>query len=326
MENKAHALAAGLFVVALTALLLFLGAWLTRDSGQRDVFEISTRETVTGLQEQAPVRYRGVDVGKVTRIGFDPKAQGNVLVRLEVTHGAPVTRETFATLSFQGVTGLAFVQLDDNGQPAPLLQPNDEAPPRIPLRPGLIAKLTDKGEKILDQVEQITARVNTLLDEKNQKGLTGAVDNVAQAAANVSKLSANLDTILTAQFGPQSVDIPSLVKRTDATMASLRNTSEEARMAVHQIGVTAQRLNEKGGPIDRLAAGSQALSHAADSFNAATLPRINRATEDTSRAVRQLSRTVNGINDNPQSLIFGTGRIDPGPGEGGFVAPTGGSQ
>lgn len=326
MENKAHALAAGLFVVALTALLLVLGAWLTRDSGQRDLFEISTRETITGLQEQAPVRYRGVDVGKVTHIGFDPKAQGNVLVRLEVAHGAPVTRETFATLSFQGVTGLAFVQLDDNGQPAPLLQPNDEAPPRIPLRPGLIAKLTDKGEKILDQVEQITARVNTLLDEKNQKGLTSAVDNVAQAAANVGKLSANLDTILNAQFGPQSVDIPSLVKRTDATMASLRNTSEEARLAVHQIGITAGRLNEKGGPIDRLATGAQALSHAADSFNAATLPRINRATEDTSRAVRQLSRTVNGINDNPQSLIFGTGRIDPGPGENGFVAPAGGSQ
>ena len=326
MENKAHALAAGLFVVALTALLLFLGAWLTRDSGERDVFEISTREAVTGLQEQAPVRYRGVDVGKVTRIGFDPKAQGNVLVRLEIAHGAPVSRNTFATLSFTGVTGLAFVQLDDNGQPAPLLQPNDEVPPRIPLRPGLIAKLTDKGEKILDQVEQITVRVNTLLDDKNQKGLTGAVDNVAQAAASISKLSTNLDSILTAQFGPHNVDIPSLVKRTDATMASLRNTSEEARAVVHQIGITAERLNEKGGPIDRLAAGTQALSHAADSFNSATLPRINRATEDTSRAVRQLSRTVNAINDNPQSLIFGTCRIDPGPGESGVVAPAGAGQ
>ena len=326
MENKAHALAAGLFVVALTALLLVLGAWLTRDSGQRDLFEISTREAVTGLQEQAPVRYRGVDVGKVTAIGFDPKVQGNVLVRLEITHGAPVSTDTFATLSFQGVTGLAFVQLDDSGKPAPLLQPNDAAPPRIPLHPGLLTKLTDKGEKILDQVEQITARVNTLLDDKNQKGLTSAVDNVAQASASIGKLSTNLDAILTAQFGPHKVDIPSLVKRTDATMASLRDTSDEARAAIHQIGLTAGRLNEKGGPVDRLAAGTQALSRAADSFSASTLPRINRATEDTSRAVRQLSRTVNGINDNPQSLIFGTGRIDPGPGESGFVAPAGASQ
>jgi phospholipid/cholesterol/gamma-HCH transport system substrate-binding protein len=321
MENKAHAFSAGLFVVAMAALLLALGAWLTRDSGERDRYEISTREAVTGLQEQAPVRYRGVEVGKVTQIGFDPKAQGNVLVRLEITRGAPITTETFATLSFQGVTGLAFVQLDDSGKPAAQLQPNDASPPRIPLRPGLLAKLTDRGEAILGQVEQITTRLNALLDDPNQKRITGAMDNIGQAAANVAALSANLNTVLDAQFGPQRVDIPSLVKRTDTALASLRDTSEEARAAIAEIGRTARRLNDTNGPIDGLANGTQALSHAADTFNAATLPRINRVTEDTSRAVRQLSRTVNGINDNPQALIFGTGRIDPGPGEPGFAAP-----
>jgi phospholipid/cholesterol/gamma-HCH transport system substrate-binding protein len=323
MENKAHALAAGIFVVALTVMLLVLGAWLTRDSGPRDAYEISTRESVTGLQEQAPVRYRGVDVGKVTRIGFDPKNQGNVLIRLEIGNGAPVSTDTFATLSFQGVTGLAFVQLDDSGKPAPLLQPNNDAPPRIPLRPGLLAKLTEKGEKILDQVEQITTRVNGLLDDKGGKGLPTAVANVSQAAADLSTLSRNVDQTLTAQFGARKVDIPSLVKRTDTALASLRDTSEETRSTIHEIGVTARRLNEKDGPIDRLSEGTQALSHAADSFNAATLPRINRVTEDTTRAVRQLSRTVNNINDNPQSLIFGSGRIEPGPGEEGFVSPGG---
>lgn len=322
MENKAHALAAGLFVVALTALLLLLGAWLSRDSGEVNVFEISTREAVTGLQQQAPVRYRGVDVGKVSAIGFDPKAQGNVLVRLDIEQGTPITTDTFATLSFQGVTGLAFVQLDDTGaKEAKLVPPNDAAPPRIPLKEGLISRLASRGEKILEQAEQITTRVNSLLGAPNQERLTGAVDNIAQAAADISKLSTNLDRTLSAQFGPERVDIPSLVKRTDGALASLRDTSEEARSTIREIGDTARRLNAKDGPLDRLAAGTEALSHAADSFNSATLPRINRVTEDTSRAVRQLSRTVNGINDNPQSLIFGTGRIEPGPGEDGFTAP-----
>ena len=323
MENKAHALVAGLFVVALTAMLLGLAAWLTRESGQRDRYQISTRESITGLQEQAPVRYRGVDVGKVTHIGFDPnpKAQGSVLVDLEVSDEAPVSTETFATLAFQGVTGLAFVQLDDSGKPAQRLKADDASPPRIPLRPGFFAKLQERGEKLLDQVEQATSRVNQLLAEPNQQKLTGALDSVSQAASNISSLSANMDRTLTAQFGPARVDIPSLVKRTDSALASLRETSEEARGAIGEIGKTARRLNERNGPIDRLAEGTEALSHAADSFNAATLPRINRVTEDTSRAVRQLSRTVNGINDNPQSLIFGSGRIEPGPGEPGFAPP-----
>jgi len=325
MENKAHALAAGLFVAALAAILLVLAAWLTRDDGRRHPYEISTRESVTGLQAQAPVRYRGVDVGKVTAIGFDPKAQGSVLVRLAIEEGTPITRDTFATLSFQGVTGLAFVQLDDNGQPAPPLPPNDAAPPRIPLRPGLLSKITVKGEAILDQVEQITSRVNSLLDAPNQQRLTGAVDNISKAAAEISALSSNLNTTLTAQLGPQRVDIPALVLRTDAALASLRNTSEEARASIREIGETARRLNAKDGPLDRLATGTEALSQAANSFNATTLPRVNRVTEDTARAVRQLSRTVNTINDNPQSLIFGGGRIDPGPGEAGF-SPLGQSR
>ena len=47
MENKAHAMAAGVFVVAITVLLVALAAWLTRDTGERDIYEISTRETVT---------------------------------------------------------------------------------------------------------------------------------------------------------------------------------------------------------------------------------------------------------------------------------------
>ncbi|AEG91372.1 MlaD family protein [Ramlibacter tataouinensis] len=318
MENKAHALAAGVFVVLVAALLLVLAAWLTRDTGERDIYEISTRETVTGLQEQAPVRYRGVDVGKVESIGFDPQAQGSVLVRLSVDSQAPVTRNTFATLSFQGVTGLAFVQLDDNGQPAPRLVRDDGEPPRIPLKPGLLASLAERGEVILEQVEQITSRLNNVLADPNQKRLTGALDNVGRAAADISTLSGTLTTVLNAQLGPDRVSIPDFVKDADAAVRSLRETSDEARGALAEVGRTAQRLNAPNGPVERLAEGTAALAQAAESFSSSTLPRINRATEDTSRAVRQLSRTVTGINDNPQSLIFGAGAVEPGPGEQGF--------
>src|SRR3954470_23874750 len=193
MENKAHALAAGIFVVAVSMLLVALAAWLTRDTGDRDLYEISTRETVTGLQAQAPVRYRGVDVGKVAEIGFDPKAQGNVLMRLEIDRGAPVTSDTFATLGFQGVTGLAFVQLDDSGKPAQRLAPKDGQPPRIPLKPGLLSKLTAKGEIILDQVESLTTRMNALMGDANQKRFVTVLDNMGAAAADASQLAKRLD-------------------------------------------------------------------------------------------------------------------------------------
>ena len=310
MENKAHAMAAGIFVVAVSVLLVALAAWLTRDTGERDLYEISTREIVTGLQEQAAVRYRGVDVGKVSAIGFDPKATGNVLMRLEIDREAPVTQDTFATLSFQGVTGLAFVQLDDTGKTAPRLKPEDGQPPRIPLKPGFLSKLAAKGEVILDQVEQLSGRMNQLLGDENQKRFSSALDSLGTAAADASQMTKRLDS--------------TVATRIDPAMASVQKGADEVSRAAADFGKTARRLNDKDGPVDRLAEGTQALSHAADSFNSATLPRINRVTEETSRAVRQLARTANTVNDNPQSLIFGSGAVDPGPGEPGFAAPGGG--
>ena len=326
MENKAHAFAAGLFVLVVTALLVALAAWLTRDTGERRIYEISSPEAVNGLQSQAPVRYRGVAVGKVTGIGFDPKAMGNVLVTLALDDSAPVTRSTYASLGFQGVTGLAFVQLDDGGKAAPPLAHNDDQPPRIPLKPSLFGKLAERGEVIIDQVEKVTVQLNKLLADDNQKRIAIALEGAAQATQNVATLSARMQVLLDAQLGPERVNVPALVKEATATMKSLQASSDKAGQAVDEVARTARRLNEKDGPIDRLAEGTQALSAAADAFNAATLPRINQATEETSRAVRRLSRAANAINDNPQSLIFGNGAANPGPGEPGFVAPQGGNR
>src|SRR3954471_14080742 len=202
MENKAHALAAGIFVVVAAALLVVLAAWLTRDTGQRDPYEISTRESISGLQPQAAVRYRGVDVGKVDGIGFDPKAQGSVLIKLEVDRQAPVTKDTFATLGYQGVTGLAFVQLDDEGHQAQRLEPQDGHPPRIPLRPGLLQKLSQKGEQLLDQADAAMQRINTLLGDANQKRLATALDNLGTAAGNVNTLSQSLNGTVQTRLDP----------------------------------------------------------------------------------------------------------------------------
>ncbi|MBC7719105.1 MAG: MCE family protein, partial [Chitinophagaceae bacterium] len=83
---------------------------------------------------------------------------------------------------------------------------------------------------------------------------------------------------------------------------------------------TAQRLNEKGGPLDKLTEGGTALAAGVESFSAATLPRLDSVAEETTRTLRQLRRTVNAVEDNPQALIFGNGPPVPGPGESGLSA------
>lgn len=344
MENKAHALAAGIFVVVVSAMLIAMAVWLTRDTGEHNLYEISSAEAVNGLQSQAAVRYRGVPVGKVMDIGFDPKATGHVLVRIALEDTAPVTASTFATLGFQGVTGLAFVQLDDSGEDKTPLATSKQSPARIPMRPSLLSRLSDQGVAILARLEQTSERVNTLLSNENQQqmmatvvGFGDSARSVQKMAERMTKLSSNLDDVLNAQLGPQRVNIPRFVDDATVTLKSLQTTAAgvdqtvvEFRKTANAFTATAEKLNAKGGAVDRmtegaaaLTQGAAALTEAGQAFNAGTLPRLNRTSDEATRAARQVNRAVSAVGDNPQSLIFGNGPITPGPGESGFVIPKG---
>lgn len=305
MENKAHALAAGAFVLAVTALLALLAIWLSIDGNERDRYEMSTGETISGLQPEAAVRFRGVPVGKVEFIGFDAKVKGNVLVRVLIDHGAPLTRSTFATVASQGITGLGFIQLDDNGMSAERLVPNDNDPPRIPLKAGGFDKLLKQSEVILNQVEQVSSRLNKLLSDENQQAVSAAITQLGEAAGSFRRVAKGLE--------PTVAGLPALSRDAHATLKSVQAASDE-------VGLSARRLNEKGGPLDRLAEGGTALAAGAQTFSAGTLPKLGETADEATRAMRQLRRTVNSVNDNPQSLIFGNGPPVPGPGEPGFSA------
>ena len=305
MENKAHALIAGAFVVLVTALLALLAIWLTRDNTERNLYEMSTSETVSGLQPQATVRYRGVAVGKVERIGFDDKVKGNVLIRVSIDEAAPVTRSTFATVASQGVTGLGFIQLDDDGSSGQRLVPNDDDPPRIPLKQGGIDKLLKQGEVIFNQAEQVTTRINQLLSSQNEAAINTAVTQLAEAAGSINRVAKAME--------PAVATLPALSRDAQAALRSVKTATDE-------VTLTARRLNEKGGALDRLKDGGEALAAGVETFSAATLPKLGEVADETARTMRQLRRTVNAVDDNPQALIFGNGPPLPGPGEPGFSA------
>ena len=330
MENRSHALAAGAFVLAVMALLVALAFWLTRDNAVRRTYEISSRDAVTGLQVQAGVRFRGVTVGRVTDIGFDPATTGNVLVRISVDDNAPITRSTYATLGFQGVTGLAFVQLDDSGESREALPSGAAKPERIPIRPSLLSRLSDQGVVLLNQLEETSKRVNLLLAPENQKSLMGAIDGMSQAASSVQKLAANADKVLDAQLGPQKVNIPKLAEETTATLKSMQGASDrvgtspdEARDSAAAFKRVTERMSAPGGTLDQVTQGIESLTATGQTLNAGTLPRLNRTVDEAARAVRQVGKTVSAVNDNPQSLIYGNGPVLPGPGEPGFTTPGG---
>jgi phospholipid/cholesterol/gamma-HCH transport system substrate-binding protein len=203
------------------------------------------------------------------------------------------------------VTGLGFIQLDDDGSSPERLPPNDDNPPRIPLKAGGFDKLLKQSEVILGQIEQASNRLNQLMSDENQKLVTGTLTKFGDAAGSIDRMAKGLE--------PTVAALPALSRDTTATLKSVRGAADE-------ITVTAQRLNQKGGPLDKLAEGGAALATGVEMFSAATLPKLDQVADETTRTMRQLRRTVSSVDDNPQALIFGNGPPIPGPGEKGFTA------
>ncbi len=295
MENKAHALAAGTFVLALMALLVAMAVWLTRDKGERHLYDISTAQAISGLQAQAAVRFRGVPVGKVESIGFDPGSPGQVLVRISVDVNTPITRSTFAIITAQGVTGLGFIQLDDDAPQAERLVANDAHPPRIPLRPGVVDQLLQQSATILGQVQQVSAGLTHLISPDNQASVQTAITQIGSAAGSVSQLAAALR--------PTLATLPALSRQSSQTLQSLQTAAGDISVAATQMGEA-----------------STTLVRTIDTFGTATLPKLGDVADETMLTMRQLRRAVNAVDENPQALIFGSGAPAPGPGEAGFNA------
>jgi phospholipid/cholesterol/gamma-HCH transport system substrate-binding protein len=314
MENRSHALLTGFFTIALLVAAILIGLWLNRDRTEFKPYEIVTTQTIPGLNPQAAVRYRGLEVGRVDEIVFDPRVTGQILIRLSIDEGAPITTTTFASLGYQGVTGIAFIQLDDDRTGSPLLKSDPKSAARLPLRPGLLDQLETRGLAILEKTEHIADSLNTILSKENADKITGAVDNISKAAEAYGEIPRQLQ--------PTLARLPALTSKLDQSMTSVNTLATSATGAVRNYDRLAISLQAPGGPIDRATNAIASLEGVTSDLELRTLPHVVEMTDEVRSSVRSVRRTVTGLGDRPQSILFGAPSAQPGPGEPGFVPPT----
>jgi len=234
---------------------------------------------------------------------------------------APITPTTFAVLGYQGVTGLAYVLLDDAGEPYPAIAPGPSGLPRLPLRTSPFTQLFDQGPAILSRVQEATERINQVLSDDNQRLLRELLANTGQAAGSVHTLSQRLDATVQQRLDPALAALPPLAREATGALQSMRQAGEQVSGMAAEIGQTAKRINAPGGTLEQTERGAQALAQAVERFGTTTLPRMERAADETARAARLTGRAASSLGENPQGILYGPGRGQPGPGEPGFTAP-----
>ena len=272
MGNKAYALATGIFVAILVAALITGAIWLSGYHVERTPYLLVSHSSVSGLSPQSTVYYRGVPVGTVDSIRFDPRHFSTILVRVQIDPHVPITLGSYGTLTPQGITGLTVIELDDNGNSPSPLATSAQEPARIPLRPSLLGALVDSGHGLVDHLSQLAKDLDQLANADNR-------DHAARILANVETATGKLS---------------SLEVQLSAALSSLPAVSREARHTLADIDTAAQRLQGLSRSLDQSARSATQLSQTGNAagikLRDTTLPRLNHLLVQMSIANDRLQR------------------------------------
>ena len=308
MEDKVNYTLVGVFVLGLGAALVVAVLWLAAGISNRkvyDPYQAVIRESVAGLSVAAPVKYLGVDVGKVSEIGIDPQNSRQVLLKFLIERGTPIKQDTDAVLKSQGLTGIAYVELNGGsvGSP-PLLATNEVPVPVIRSKPSLSARLEDVLTTVLANVNRTTANVDAVFDADNRAALKHALADIAGLAHTLSEQRTAL--------GAGIVDAARTAKNTARATDQLEPAIERVVASADALGAMAHSVGRTsdgaGQAVDAAASGVQQM-------RTETLPELERLLVELDALAASMRRLSEQTERNPSSLILGAPRRRPGPGE-----------
>ncbi len=232
METKANYVVVGAFTLVLLLGLVTAVVWLADVELDEEFayYDLLFEGSVTGLKPGNPVRYRGVPVGVVTDMKINPDNVEQVKVTIEVPNETPIKEDSEASLEFQGITGIAFVQITGGTHAAPKLRriPGG-GNPVIKSKPSQLQEIIEAAPELVNRVISLVDRANLLLGDANQK-------NFAEAMANVNSI--------TGSFAAGSDDIGTLLSEGASAVTELQKASTEAQLLVKDLRKTVGELSE----------------------------------------------------------------------------------
>jgi len=303
VEREANYITVGAFVLLVIALATAFVFWYTDRGDRREYlrYEIYFNGSVSGLNSGSPVRYLGVDVGRVVQINLDPRASDRVQVVADILTTAPISDQTLASLSLQGVTGLLYIDLETDKGDKPVMT-------RVPgLNYPVIRSVQSDFDLLIASIPELFSQASTLA-----KRISEVFNDENVAAANATM----------ANVSRASQELPATLREMRQLVADLRRTSgeiEAAAVGVRDVTQSAgpdvkQALERVRTVADNLAATSARL----DSFVAENNANITRFSDrglkdlenlirDSRQAAQEFRELTRSLKNDPSQLIYEQG-------------------
>ncbi|HEY3808769.1 MAG TPA: MlaD family protein [Steroidobacteraceae bacterium] len=302
MEREANYVAVGVFVLLLAVMGVLFVYWYADSREHRDFvrYEIYFDGTVSGLTEGGPVRYLGVEVGRVQRIRIDPRADNRVQVVADIDSTTPISDRTLAQLSLQGVTGLLYIDLQqqrpDDYRRVLAAVPSERYP--------VIRSVHSDFDQFLSSLPSLTSRLNDLFDrtskllsDDNVRTITRLIGNVDQAAAGLPRSTRNLDGLVDS-LRDTTISARRLI---DDLHGTTTTASVDFLAAVQGLRTTSDNLATTSSTLSAFASENRTQL---SSFVSEGLPQLQALLRDSRQAVRQIDQLSRTLNENPSRLIY----------------------
>jgi phospholipid/cholesterol/gamma-HCH transport system substrate-binding protein len=322
METKVNVTVLGVFVLVLGAALIAGVLWLSGGRPYRkaiDLYHTYMTESVSGLNLNAPVRYRGVEVGCVRGIALAPDGGETVQLTLAIERGTPIKNETVAVLRVQGLTGIAYVELAGGSRESPPLQAApDQMPPVIRSGPSLMERLDTALTSLLTNLNRSSENLNALLDPDNRRVFGQLLGDLGTLSQTLARRSATIDASL-ASAGQTSeraarltIELMQLGRRIEESANRFDRMSAEVAQTAADVSRTAAELTRAGRTAGATLEGVQTAVQQAGSEALTELNALLAELRETSGSLRRLSLQ---LEHNPSVLLYGNTRAKRGPGE-----------
>ena len=237
MENEKHYFAVGVFAMAVLVATAVMVIWILGARGQKDqvTYAIYFDQAINGVNIGSQVKLKGIPVGVVKAIGFDPTNLSRIRLLASISGKAPIDGTTRATVQLTGITGLANVALTNKpeAENGPLAQDID-GHPIIPSEPSTLEQIFDKVPKMVDALQTLAERGQALLSDQNiaaftesMNTLTRTLNSADKAVQSFTQLSKNGQDFL----GPDN-------------NAELRQLLAEGKLTMREIRYLAKSLRE----------------------------------------------------------------------------------
>jgi phospholipid/cholesterol/gamma-HCH transport system substrate-binding protein len=171
--------------------------------------------------------------------------------------------------------------------------------------------LMDDGESLFGSFVEIADKVKQLLDDENQGHVRHTLTNLEEATQRVSTVTKKLEPSLEA--------MPQLIAETKGLAKDARASIGRADQLMGNVNGIALKLDARVDKLAHAVASVEEVGTTARAVNDETMPRVNGLVDNLSKNTHALGRVINTLDEQPQSIVFGTAPGRPGPGEPGFT-------